>query len=39
MISKRIKLENSHRSWKTFQNFNKRGAFNKAVAALKKIHN
>ena len=25
MISKRIKLENSRGSWKTFQNFNKRG--------------
>ena len=31
MISIRIKLENSRRSWKTFQNFNKRRAFNRAV--------
>jgi hypothetical protein len=31
MISKIIKLENSRRSWKTFQNFYKRRAFNKAV--------
>ena len=31
MINKKIKLENSCRSWKMFQNFNKRRAFNKAV--------
>jgi hypothetical protein len=37
MISKRIKLEGSHRSWKTFQNFDKRRAFNKAVGPGKKF--
>ena len=37
MINKiKIKLENSRRSWKTFQNFNKRRAFNKAVGPRKK---
>ena len=31
MISKITKLENTRRSWKTFQDFNKRRAFNKSV--------
>ena len=33
---KKIKLENSRRSWKTFQKFYKRSAFNKAVGPRKK---
>jgi hypothetical protein len=36
MINIKIKLENSHRSWKTFQNLNKRRVFNKAVGPGKK---
>ena len=32
---KKIKLENSRRSWKTFQNFNKHRAFYKAVGSGK----
>ena len=36
MINKKIKLENSSRSWKTFQKFNKRRANNKAVGLGKK---
>ena len=39
MIIKKIKLENSYRSWKTFQNFNKRRAFSKAVGPGKKNPN
>ena len=39
MIIKKIKLENSPRSWKTFQNFNKLMAFNKGVGSGKKIQN
>ena len=31
MISKITRLENTRRSWKTFQDFNKRMAFNKSV--------
>ena len=36
MIIKKIKLENSRRSWKTFQNFNKRRTFDKALGPRKK---
>ena len=36
MINKKIIIENSHRSWKFFQNFNKRRAFNKTVGNGKK---
>ena len=31
MIDRKIKLENSRRSWKTLQNCNKHFTFNKAV--------
>ena len=36
MIKKKINLENSRRPWKTFQNYNKRRAFNRAVGYGKK---
>ena len=36
MINKKIKLENSCRSWKIFQNLNKGRAFNKAKGHGKK---
>ena len=36
MIIKKIKLENSPRSWKTFQNFSKLMAFNKDIGPGKK---
>ena len=36
MVKKKIKSENSPRFWKTFQNFNKRRAYNKAVGPGKK---
>ena len=30
MANNKIKLENSHRSWKTFKNFNQRRAWKKS---------
>jgi hypothetical protein len=36
MINRKIKLENSRRSWKTFQNSNKHRALNKAIGPGKK---
>jgi hypothetical protein len=37
MVNKKVKSENSRRSWKTFKKFNKRRAFNKAVGPGKKF--